>query len=137
MIKRLFPIVLCGEFIKFSFIGVCNTLIHAGLFLFLTADGYTQLFSNTAAFLIATTFSCLANTIWSFRSSISFTIIYRFFVVSLLGLTITSGLSATADFMHLNRYFTICCLLCFLPIINFLSHKYWTYRSYPKITPSP
>lgn len=124
VIKKNF---LTWEFLKYSVVGVFNTLIHVAVFFLLTTYGFSQLISNVAAFLLASTFSCLANTYWSFKSKLNFKVGYRFFTVTLAGLLVVYIFSALADHYHINRFITILSVFCVLPIINFLTHKFWTY----------
>lgn len=119
-----------GEFIKFGLVGICNTCIHGAIFLLLTSFGNSQLVANIAAFTTATIFSYISNTFWSFRKKHSTTVMYRFALVSMVGLIISSNIAAAADHFHINKYVTFFCLICILPFVNFILHKFWTYKTF-------
>jgi putative flippase GtrA len=128
MITKLRNIIFTWEFIKFAAIGVCNTGLHAAIFLFLAGNHFSQFFANAIAFTIATMFSCIVNTLWNFKQKLQFRIIYRFFAVSIVGFFVTSSISGFGDYAHVNKYITIFLILCILPLTNFLLHKHWTYK---------
>lgn len=87
------------KFLTFGIFGVVNTLIHMGVYYL----GYNILelgvfFSNTIAFVSASTFSYFANAIFTFkptnRNSTQFTLIMGVFLVRLL---VSNGLSVLFD----------------------------------------
>jgi putative flippase GtrA len=124
IIKKNF---LTWEFCKYSIVGIFNTFIHFAVFFLLTNYDFSQLFSNITAFLLASLFSCLANTYWSFKRSLNFKIGYRFFTVTLAGFIVVYIFSAIADYYRINRIITILSVFSVLSVINFLIHKFWTY----------
>ncbi|MCK4870213.1 MAG: GtrA family protein [Gammaproteobacteria bacterium] len=129
MLKQLLTTFLTREFSKFAFIGICNTVIYATIFLILTSNHLPQFLANIIAFLTATSFSCIANTAWSFREKISFKIAYKFYFVSTIGLVTSTALSGCADLINLNHYLTIMVLVAIMPPLNFIGHRHWTYRT--------
>lgn len=126
-IKFIKKYLLNWEFYKYSIIGVGNTIIHAGIFFALTTYGFSQLISNITAFLLASIFSCIGNTYWSFGKNLNFKIGFRFFIVVTAGFLVVYAFSAAADYYHVNRFITLLTVFSVLAIINFLIHKFWTY----------
>lgn len=53
--------------VKYGFVGVLNTLLHAVTFVFLHSIDVSQAISNLIAFLVAVTFSFFANAKFTFR----------------------------------------------------------------------
>jgi putative flippase GtrA len=116
------------QFLKFSGIGVINTLIHLILVMLLV-----ELFSvhpviaNTIAFLIANAFSYWANSRWSFQVALSQQHFIRFFLVSCIGLLLTITLTSLAHSANWHYLIGVALVFCGLPLLTFLSHRYWTY----------
>lgn len=116
------------QFSKFSGVGVVNTLIH----LLITVSLVEQIqadpvIANTSAFLAANTFSYWANSRWSFRSEMTRKRFGKFFVVSVAGLSLTIALSSLAKALHWHYLAGVALLFCAMPILTFVSHKFWTY----------
>ena len=120
------------QFIKFSLVGVVNTLIHYGVFygLYQFFDVY-HLLASTAGFLFAVSNSYFMNKYWTFKGEglggcFEF---FRFLMVSVLAL-----------FLNLLTMWTLVELLSFYPpvaqllaialtlVVNFLGNKFWSFR---------
>jgi putative flippase GtrA len=114
---------------SFSLIGVCNTLIHLVMVM-----GLVELFSvypvlaNGVAFINANLFSFWANSRWSFRAAINRQRYIRFFVVSLLGLTVSVLASMLGETLHWHYLLGVLLTFIFLPLVTFLAHRNWTWN---------
>jgi len=114
---------------SFSLIGVCNTLIHLVMVM-----GLVELFSvypvlaNGVAFINANLFSFWANSRWSFRAAINRQRYLRFFVVSLLGLTVSLLASMLGEVLHWHYLLGVLLTFIFLPLVTFLAHRNWTWN---------
>lgn len=114
---------------SFSLIGVCNTLIHLVMVM-----GLVELFSvypvlaNGVAFITANLFSFWANSRWSFRAAINRQRYIRFFVVSLLGLTVSLLASMLGEALHWHYLLGVLLTFIFLPLVTFLAHRNWTWN---------
>ena len=84
--------------------------------------------ANGIAFVVATLFSFTINTTWSFSSRPSRRLLVRFVLVATVGLGITVAVSGTAQYFGLHYLYGIALVVCAVPPITFLLHKYWTYR---------
>ena len=116
------------QFLSFSGIGVLNTAIHLAV-----AIGLVELLAvhpvaaNTLAFLVANSFSYVANSLWSFRAELGWARFFRFFAVSVAGLLLTIGLSSLAVYMRWHYLVGVALVVCLLPVLSFASHKFWTF----------
>jgi putative flippase GtrA len=115
--------------IRFAITGLIVTGIHvlvaASIIHLVYPD---QMLSNGIAFLVATTFSYLANTIWSFSNPITRANFLRFISVSSFGLLLAITVSGTAQHFDLHYMYGIALVACTIPPITFLLHSIWTYR---------
>lgn len=113
----------------FSGIGVINTLIHAAVVVSLVEglDSHPVV-ANTAAFVVANTFSYWANSRWNFKTNVSLAQYGRFLLVSLLGLVTTiavSGMAASAGWHYLTG---LALVFVALPTLTFILHWRWTFN---------
>lgn len=84
--------------------------------------------ANGVAFLVATVFSYLINTMWSFSSPLHRRNLFRFCVVSLIGLSLAMAISGTAQYYGLHYLYGIGFVACTVAPVTFLLHSFWTYR---------
>lgn len=59
------------SFFKYLIVGIFNTAIHVAVFAALQAAGNDQVFSNLVAFIVALSFSYIANAWFTFRVPVS------------------------------------------------------------------
>ena len=84
--------------------------------------------ANGVAFLVATVFSYLVNTIWSFSTPLHGKNLIRFCIVSLLGLSLAMSVSGVAQYLGLYYLYGIFLVAIVIPPITFILHNFWTYR---------
>lgn len=84
--------------------------------------------ANALAFILATIFSSIANTYWSFDAEISRTIILRFWGVALLGLCLAITISSIAEYLKLHYLIGVLMVVTVTPVISYTLHKNWTYK---------
>ncbi|MCQ4384084.1 GtrA family protein, partial [Clostridioides difficile] len=84
--------------VRFGVSGLCSTAIHplVATALFARFDA-PLLTANAIAFLCATAFSYLANTLWSFSSTVRARNVVRFLAVTLAGFVETMLLAQAAE----------------------------------------
>ena len=118
-----------GQALRFATSGAMATVTHvivaASLIQFLGV-GPTE--ANSIAFCVAMLLSFTANTLWSFSSPMTGKTFVRFVIVSLFGLFLTRFVSGLAESYGLNYWIGIGGVVCTVPPVMFLLHKYWTYR---------
>ncbi len=124
-------------FLRFSIIGLANTVIHGAVALALI-EGYffssdcllfNPVLANGIGFITATAFSYVANTYWSFSASITAENFLRFATVSVAGLVVSMFLAYFASRLSISSAGGVFIVVIFVPIINFLAHWRWTYKS--------
>ena len=116
------------QFIKFSGIGIINTLIHIAITVVLVEIYQVNpVAANCFAFINANMFSYWANSRWSFSSDMSTQRFFKFFAVSIMGLLLTAGVTSVAQYYGLHYLIGMAVLFCLLPLVTFLSHRYWTF----------
>ncbi|MBY4866419.1 GtrA family protein [Burkholderia sp. Bp9017] len=114
---------------RFGLSGLCSTALHAliACTMYALFDA-TQVVANAVAFICATVFSYLANTLWSFSSTVHARNLRRFLVVALAGFTETMALARIAELLDVPRGWSIVAIALLIPPTTFLMHRLWTYR---------
>lgn len=114
---------------RFGLAGVCSTAFHAliACAMYALFDA-TQVVANAVAFICATVFSYLANTLWSFSSTVQSRNLRRFLIVALAGFTETMALARMAELLDVPRGWSIVAIALLIPPTTFLMHRLWTYR---------
>lgn len=122
--------------VRFGITGVANTGIHAlvavlcleGFFLGVPALVAGPVVANGVAFVVATAFSYVVNTLWSFSTKMNRRNLQRFLVVSVIGLLAAMGLARLAELIGLPPLGSVVLVVCIMPFVNFGLHAFWTYR---------
>lgn len=121
---------------RFGMTGVANTGIHA-LVAFLCLNGFflgvsslvaSPVVANGLAFVVATIFSYVVNTRWSFSTEMNARNFQRFIGVALIGLAAAMLLAKFAEVIGLPAMGGVVLVVCVMPLINFALHSLWTYR---------
>ncbi|MDV6344228.1 GtrA family protein [Nitrosomonas sp. Is37] len=119
------------QFIGFSVIGVVNTLIHLMIVI-----GLVELLSihpasaNGVAFIGANLFSFWANSRWSFRVIATSQRYMRFLAVSIVGLFVSILAINVSEALQLHYLAGVLLSFVFLPLITFLAHRNWTWKTW-------
>ncbi|NKB38847.1 MAG: hypothetical protein GKR93_17075 [Gammaproteobacteria bacterium] len=114
--------------LRFAVVGIANSLMHAAVAVFAhQIGGFNAVESNICGFIIAFLFSFIMNTYWSFERKPSGQFFIRFLTVNLMALTYILVVSALSDNMNWTPITGIMLVVLVLPLISFLTHKYWTY----------
>lgn len=121
---------------RFGVTGLANTGIHA-LVAVLCLEGFFlgvpwlvtgPVVANGVAFSVATVFSYVVNTLWSFSTKMSRKNLQRFLVVSAIGLFAAMALASLAEWIGLPSLGSVVLVVCVMPFVNFGLHAFWTYR---------
>ncbi|MBN3783313.1 GtrA family protein [Burkholderia sp. Ac-20345] len=115
--------------VRFGVSGLCSTAIHAlvAAALFAQFDA-TLVTANAIAFLCATAFSYLANTLWSFSSTVRTRNVVRFLAVTLAGFVETLLLARAAEALDVSRGMSVVAIALLIPPTTYVLHRLWTYR---------
>jgi putative flippase GtrA len=115
--------------VRFGTSGVAATGVHvataAGLISIL---GLTPALANGTAFAVATGFSYLANTLWSFSAPLHGRTVLRFACVAAVGLLLAMAVSGAAEGLGLHYLLGILLVAATVPPVSFALHNFWTYR---------
>lgn len=113
---------------RFGIVGFANTFIHGTVALLAYQyAGFNAVGSNITGFILAFVFSFFMNTFWSFERSPSRLFFLRFLTVNIMALTYILIVSVISDAMSWPPLIGILLVVLVLPLISFLSHRYWTY----------
>ena len=114
---------------RYATSGVLATGLHA-----LVAAGFMNLvapipmLANGIAFTVATAFSYVINTLWSFSQPRRGRNLFRFVLVATIGCFLAVGISGAAQYYGLSYVAGILAVVCIVPPFTFLLHGFWTYR---------
>ena len=127
-----------GRAIRFGITGVANTGIHVVVALVLIyAAGMHESWSNAIAFTVATIFSYIVNSKWSFRHEIAPKFFIRFVTVSLIGVVVSWLVSNIAAEQGAHPLIGILFVTISVAAISFLAHNFWTFSTGRKATSEP
>ncbi|KVC12511.1 sugar translocase [Burkholderia diffusa] len=115
--------------VRFGLSGLGSTTLH----LLIASAMYalfdaTQVIANAVAFVCATAFSYLANTLWSFSSTVHSRNLLRYLTAALAGFAETMLLARTAELLDVPRGWAIVAIALLIPPTMFVMHRLWTYR---------
>ncbi len=123
---------MISQLMKFSLVGVINTLIHYALFyLFYSLFGVYHLVASTLGFIAAVINSFLLNKYWTFRSSSPqlATQFLRFFSVSLAALLINlATMALLVEWYMVDPLVAQLAAIGFTLLVNFAGNKWWSFR---------
>ncbi|OAJ53550.1 sugar translocase [Paraburkholderia ginsengiterrae] len=115
--------------VRFGVCGVLATGLHIGVAVALISRaGASPALANALAFVCATCWSYLANTLWSFSSSLHLRNVSRFIAVSLGGVALTGLVSYLAQAAGAGPWAGIAMVVCIVTPLTFVTHRRWTYR---------
>jgi len=129
-LKKLSAKQIPASLVKYYAIGIVATLIHIIIVAILIESfGSKAGVANGIAFTLATIFSYVMNTYWSFQSKMSFVILCRFWSVAALGCLLAVIISSFAESLGFHYLIGIAMVMSVVPIISYALHRNWTYRS--------
>lgn len=115
--------------LRFGVSGLVATGLHAMVAMTLIVRAGTEpALANALAFASSTGCSYLLNTFWSFSSSPALANIWRFAMVSLGGLTLTALVAHATQVAGGGPGLGIVTVVCVVPPVTFIAHRWWTYR---------
>lgn len=115
--------------VRFGICGLLATGLHVIVAVVLISyAGASPTLANTVAFICATCWSYLVNTLWSFPSSLRLRNLWRFIVVSLGGLALAGLVSYLMQVVGAGPWIGIAMVVCAVTPLTFVTHRRWTYR---------
>jgi len=122
-------LTLASPPVRFCITGVFNTALHyvvaMGFLLFIMDS---PAIANGVAFTVATTFSCVINTLWSFSRRLEGRTLLRFGLVAILGCLMSMAVAELAALAGAPSWFGIGCVVLVVTPTTYLLHRNWTYR---------
>lgn len=113
---------------RFALVGVLNTGLHVFVVgLMSQVFGFSQLASNVFAYVLASSFSFILNSIWSFQVKPKAHRFARFQLVGMIGVVISAFFGYLGDVFAWHYVLTGLLTACFVPLISFLGHRAYTY----------
>ena len=115
--------------IKYYLVGGVAVAFHLVIVVLLVEFGKLgPTLANAIAFILATIFSNIANTYWSFQAKVTGRVLIRFWLVALIGLCLAILISSIAN--HFQLYYLIGSLMVVsvTPLVSYTLHKNWTYK---------
>lgn len=84
--------------------------------------------ANGVAYVVATAFSYIANTMWTFSNPLHTHTLLRYILVSLFGGVLAVAVSGAAEHFGLHYGYGIALVVLIVPPVSFILHRSWTYR---------
>ncbi|MCF3946429.1 GtrA family protein [Acidiphilium iwatense] len=120
---------LVSRVMKFGVTGITSTAIYVGLsYTMIKILALEVIVSSIVAFIIASVFSYLVNTLWSFSEKPSPANLMKFATVTILGSAISSAILKNAITMGFGYWIGIIAILLIVPLMTFIAHHVWTYQ---------
>ena len=123
------------KLIRFSIVGVGNTLVNWGIFFILNAFGVYYIISNIIAYIIeyiiATINSYIWNSLWVFKygQGLDINTSVKFFILNLVGLTAnTTIMYILVDILNLNKFMSLVLASVVVVIMNYTINKLWVFK---------
>lgn len=119
------------KFIRFSIVGVGNTVVNWIIFFILNACGIYYIISNIIAYAVATINSYIWNSLWVFKygQGLKINTSVKFFILNLIGLTVnTSIMYVLVDIFNFKKFVALVIASIFVVIMNYTVNKLWVFR---------
>jgi putative flippase GtrA len=117
-----------GQFLRFCISGLGATICHTLVVLMAVHGmGSSIALANFCAFLMAASFSYVANTLWSFESFLSKKNAILFFLATSICAALAAVIAHLVDITGYSLFIGIFAVVVVTTPISFLLHKYWTF----------
>ena len=119
------------KLIRFSIVGVGNTLVNWSIFIILNAFGVYYIISNIIAYTIATVNSYIWNSLWVFKygQGLNINTSVKFFILNLVGLTVnTTIMYILVDILNFNKFIALVLASVVVVIMNYTINKLWVFK---------
>lgn len=119
------------KLIRFSIVGVGNTLVNWSIFIILNAFGVYYILSNIIAYIIATVNSYIWNSLWVFKygQGLNINTSVKFFILNLVGLTVnTTIMYILVDILNFNKFIALVIASVLVVMMNYTINKLWVFK---------
>jgi putative flippase GtrA len=112
-------------FVRYTSVGVINTLLHWLVFAILFFWGTSQAIANLVAFCVAVTFSFFVNARWTFNAQAT-TFRYVLYVIFMGAMAVSVG--KIADRAHINPVITLIAFSAISLVAGFIYSNFIVFR---------
>lgn len=119
------------KLIRFSIVGVGNTLVNWSIFIILNAFGVDYIIANIIAYIIATINSYIWNSLWVFKygQGLNINTSVKFFILNLVGLTVnTTIMYILVDILNFNKFIALVIASVLVVMMNYTINKLWVFK---------
>ena len=119
------------KLIRFSIVGVGNTLVNWSIFIILNVFGVYYIISNIIAYTMATVNSYIWNSLWVFKygQGLNINTSVKFFILNLVGLTVnTTIMYILVDILNFNKFIALVLASVVVVIMNYTINKLWVFK---------
>ena len=119
------------KLIRFSIVGVGNTLVNWSIFIILNVFGVYYIISNIIAYIIATINSYIWNSLWVFKygQGLNINTSVKFFILNLVGLTVnTTIMYILVDILNFNKFIALVIASVLVVMMNYTINKLWVFK---------
>ncbi|WP_084488327.1 GtrA family protein [Pseudomonas sp. CFII64] len=120
LLKRTLRFGVTGLFVTGVHFVIATLIIHYVL--------SNPSIANGIAFCCATMLSYLLHTVWSFSAKLHGKTLFRFVVVSIVGLLLSLTIPLGVQYLGFSALISTCAVIFLLPPVNFILHNFWTYK---------
>lgn len=117
------------KFIKFSIVGVSNTLISiASFYIFFEFLGIYYIIASTLSYIVGLINSYFWNLRWTFQHQHSSGVLFKFIIVNVLALSLKLAIiSILVESLQIPELFAEIIAMGFAIVINFGGNRFWTF----------
>ncbi|MEO0367503.1 MAG: GtrA family protein [Pseudomonadota bacterium] len=127
--NKLISQLLSSPLMRFIIVGGTATSLHLIIVIVIMETwALAEGLANAIAFALATIFSYLCNTYWSFSAQQSRSVFIKYWLVSALGLSLAVLISSFAAYLGLHYFLGAMMVVSVTPLVSYNLHKRWTYR---------
>lgn len=113
---------------RYALVGGGATLIHLVVVIcFVDIVGVQAPLANAVAFLVAATFSFLANAMWSFSVAWNGRTLIRYIAVALGGCLLSAAVARFGEALGLDYRLAVLLVVLLVTPVTFIAHNYWTF----------
>lgn len=120
---------LLQRVVRFGITGCTATVIHIVVaYAWMQLERPSSSIANAVAYAVATVFTYLTHTLWSFSARLEAPTLLKFLIVTAAGLALSAGAAAYVEWLGYPYGYGIALVVVVIPPFNFLVHHFWTYR---------
>jgi putative flippase GtrA len=118
------------KFIKFSIVGVSNTLVSlVSFYIFFEIFGIYYIIASTLGYVMGLVNSYFWNLRWTFKHQHSTGVLVKFIIVNLIALSLKlSVISVLVEVYAIPELYSEVLAMGFAIVVNFGGNRFWTFK---------